>query len=288
MAFDEERPVDEFVRDSESAGGELATGGENTLEESAVDDQGSGFIEKDSLEQGTGESEGPKEDAPVVPPAGAGEDFAPGDTGDSQSPMGFLEIIYGVIAEPKVTFRYLGSARPLLQAVALMIIVTLFDVVTGAGELRELPQAMNISADLSGLLVPLAVLALIFAVIGWFVNAATIGLFSQLLGGAGNGIGLLSAYAFASLPMLLTSILGFGINVLGLGGFLAGLANVAGVIWTFVLQIWAVREIEGLSLGRSILAYFAFPLAILVLVIILVVFAVVALGPFIGQLSNFR
>lgn len=63
MAFDEERPVDEFVRDSESAGGELATGGENTLEESAVDDQGSGFIEKDALEQGTGESEGPKEDA---------------------------------------------------------------------------------------------------------------------------------------------------------------------------------------------------------------------------------
>ena len=95
---------------------------------------------------------------------------------------------------------------------------------------------------------------------------------------------MLAAFGFAMLPVLITTIIDFCIGFLGLGAFLGALAGLAGVIWAVILNVLAVSEVEQLSLGRSVAAYFIFPLSIIVIFILFIAFTIAVIGPFFGQL----
>jgi len=290
MVFDEERPVEGVPGEAENSRGELfesrdpvinhELSGEDTLSNEEQEN-----FEGRPIEERSPETENIKEDASNGFSGEDGSGTVPGDGGTKA--MGFLEIIYGMIVEPKATLRYLSTARTFLPALAFVVILALFNALVGIGEMKEIPELARLPVDISSFLGPIALLAVFLALIGWFVDVAAVSLFAQLLGGAGNGRALLSGYAFASLPMLIAAILEFLLNALGLEGFFSGLVSLAGFIWTLVLQVWAVREIEQVSLGRAILAYCAFPLIILFMILTLVVFAIIALAPVMDQLSTF-
>lgn len=290
MVFDEERPVEGVPDEDENGQGESFERGdplvnrELTGEDTFLSGQQENF-EGRPIEQSYSETENNKEHASNGFSGEDGSGTVPGDGGTKA--MGFLEIIYGMIVEPKATLRYLSTARTFLPALAFVVILALFNAFVGIGEMKEMPELARLPVDISNFAGPITLLAVFLALIGWFVDVAAVSLFAQLLGGAGNGRALLSGYAFASIPMLIAAILDFLLNALGLGGFFSGLVSLAGFIWTLVLQVWAVREIEQVSLGRAILAYCAFPLIILFMILTLIVFVIIALAPVMDQLTSF-
>lgn len=209
-----------------------------------------------------------------------------GEDSASPIPLSFLEIIYGVMAQPRDTFTYLSGARPLLKALFFVLLATLFDVMVGLGDLDSLETGMGLPVNLSAFLAPLVFVGLIGAFIVWFLNTAAVGLVSQLFGGAGNGTGLFCAFSFGMLPTLITAIAGFGIRLAGLGTFISGAVGFGGFIWAMVLNIMALKEVEQLPTGKAILVYFAVPLSIIVSVLLFMAFTVALLAPWINQLQS--
>jgi hypothetical protein len=198
--------------------------------------------------------------------------------------VGFLDLIYGTLAQPRDTFRYLADARPVFQSVIFVLLVTLFNYSVGFREMNTFDAGLSLGVDVSALLGPFFVLGLVITLMAWFFTTAVVNLISQMFGGVGNGPGLLAAFGFAMLPILITSIFDFGITFLGLGAFIGGLVSLAGFIWTAVLHVLAVREVEQLSLGRAVAAYFIFPLSIIAILILLIVITIAVMGPLFNQL----
>lgn len=203
---------------------------------------------------------------------------------DTSRPLTFLEIIYGILFQPRETFRYLAGVRPLWQAAVFLAFAALFHGLIDLRGVRALEIKAGFPADTSVYLVPLLVLGLMGAFLTWFFGTSAIGLVSQLFGGAGNGPGLLCAFSFALLPGLITGIVEFGTGFLPLSQVFAGIVELVGVIWLISLQVIALAEIEGLSTGRAILVYFAVPLSIMVSVSVLVGAAFAVLAPYLSQL----
>ena len=202
----------------------------------------------------------------------------------SITPLSFLEIVYGVLAQPRDTFRYLSHSRPLKEAVVFLLVITLFNFVAGLPDLRAAAIRSSLPVGTSEFLVPLFFMGLVAAFLTWLLKAATVGLVSQLVGGKGNGVGLLCAFSFAMAPVLVTGILGSVIQLLPLRAFFTGLISLAGAVWMFILDIIAVGQIEHLSTKRAVLVYFAVPLSIIVSVLIIVGLALVTLAPWLSQL----
>lgn len=208
----------------------------------------------------------------------------PQGEGDSITPLSFLEIVYGVFTQPRDTFRYLAHARPLKEAVGFLLIITLFNFVAGLPDYRAAAMGTDLPIDTSAFIVPLFLIGLVVAFIAWFLNAATVNLVSQLVGGKGNGLGLLCGFSFAMAPVLITGILSSAIQLLPFRSLFTVLISLAGVVWVLILDIIALGEIEQLSTKRSILVYFAVPLSIMVSVLVVVGVAFAALAPWLSQL----
>ena len=200
--------------------------------------------------------------------------------------LDFLEIIYGVLVQPGDTFKYLASARPVLQALGFIAVVSLLNFAIGFSNIKSLAADLDLPVSISSLVAPLLLFGLLAAIAGWFLNTAALSLFAQLFGGIGNGPGLLAAFSFAMLPMLITGIFDFGVRLFGLGGFGGEMASLAGFVWVVVLQIIALIEVEQLSTRRAILVYFAVPLSIMVSVLVFVGFGLAFFVPLMGHLSS--
>lgn len=294
MGFDEERPVGGIESETDDDGMNVFSGsGESEKDFEIVENPVFG---EENFESAPKEPvEAPYDhnltEGSIEGQQGIGSTAISGDQEPKPVSMSFLEIIYGVLAEPKATFRYLGTAKPFLKAAVFVILLALFNFLLGAGELsKQLKEAGSSlpfgGVDMSGFVGIFAVMAVFYSLMGWFTFSAIVSLFAQLWGGKGNGKGLLSAFAFGFLPMMISAILEFGGNAIGLGAFFKVLVSLAGLIWMIVLQIWAVREIEELSLGRSCLAYFAFPVIIIVVLIVFFVLFIASFGPLLQQFST--
>lgn len=204
---------------------------------------------------------------------------------NSDSPsrtLDFLELIYGVLVQPRETFKYVGQKPPIVQALAFLFIGILVNFLVNAGELRTLPAEAGLPSSFAAALMPLFLVGLVAALLAWFINAATVTLISQLFGGAGNGPGLLAAFSFATLPFLIAGILQYLIGIIVPGPFLVSIIGSAGLIWFIYLNIVALQTIEHLSRGRAMLVYFAVPLSIMVSVIVFAVAMISVFAPLIG------
>lgn len=203
---------------------------------------------------------------------------------DSITPLSFLEIIYGVFAQPRDTFRYLAYARPIKEAVGFLLIIILFNFVTSLPDYRAAAIGADLPIDISAFIVPLFLIGLVVAFIAWFLNAATVNLVSQLVGGKGNGLGLLCGFSFAMAPVLITGILGSVMQLLPFRSLFTVPISMTGVVWVFILDIIALGEIEQLAAKKSILVYFAVPLSIMVSVLVVAGMAFAAFAPWLSQL----
>lgn len=209
-------------------------------------------------------------------------------SGDSNRPpkrsLDFLELIYGVMVQPGETFSYMAEARPLIQSLAFLFTAVIVNFIVNLGNLNSLPAELPVPINLSGILLPLFLIGLLSALIFWFIQTGTINLVSQLFGGVGNGLGLLCAFAFTTLPFMIVGILESLIRLFSSAVFLTGAIGLAGFIWFIVLNVLALEEIEHLSRGRAILVYFAVPLSIIVSVFIFIIVMIGVFAPVIPQL----
>lgn len=168
----------------------------------------------------------------------------------------FLENVKGFLLSPVVTFRQSGTDAPaavfLYLGVLLLInaiLSTLVALAIGFGSMQPpgLPAGM-----------PTSVAVFIFVLIGGFIltliGAAWVHIFTYLLGGRRGIMQTLAATVYASTP-------GHLFSWIPLIGFIA-------MIWSLVLLVIGIRELQALSTTRAILAVAIACLIPLIIVII--------------------
>lgn len=183
--------------------------------------------------------------------------------------MTILDILYGLIFQPRGTMRELaraGSLRVgLLVFLGVNIVNCLFQGASG--------QVNQPALGMGFLSIPvwlIGVIGIITALSVWFVSAGLFSLLGEVLYGYGNGKALLTCMGFAVFPGVLGPALHYlalMVNLKSIGVLLYLLAS----LWVIGLQILAVQESLTLTTGQAILIYIL-PLAIVVAVFVLLLF----------------
>lgn len=207
-------------------------------------------------------------DAEQTQPHAEGPDHLPGAAGrkDQEGPFpGFLELLYGVFFEPRTTMKRVAGRPPLGHAALVVTILsalgTAMWLLTAASVLGRVLHAASLDpfASVFQALAPLAaVTVFLWGFLKWFVYSSVLSLAAELLGGLGRARGVFAASGLAGLPALLMApvqLISYGTGAENLAGsVLSGLAGVTVAIWSIVLTVMGVREVHGLSIGRSVLA----------------------------------
>lgn len=192
--------------------------------------------------------------------------------GEDEPAQNFLELIYGVLFEPVKTLKRAAQKPPLVFALILVTILGLAGVFMW---LVSFSRALNQTAGLSPMVLsspsakPLmglaAVVIFLWGYIKWFSYSAFISLAAEMLGGVGKARNVAAIVGLSLIPTILI------IPIQMLNYYLASAALVfitVLVVWIWVttLMVIGVREVHGLSTGRTLLA-------VLSPVLVLVVFA---------------
>lgn len=194
-----------------------------------------------------------------------------------------IEWLFGVLARPAATLNEISREKPVGLAVLVYVGVSVlaglasFFVDQTYGSLQEIMTELNFYLPVSVVFVGI----IFFAFASLFISCLLIHLFCRLFGGTGGYWNLLSAYAFASFPMIISVPVVFLAGFLGVvGSVFSGVVSFGLSIWVLVLNVIAIRESHGLSTGMSILAYIIHFVILIAIPLALVIFLVVALLAF--------
>lgn len=207
-----------------------------------------------------------------------------------------VELLYGIITQPGEVFRQLAKTPKVLWGLLVFYGVNLFDFVLGYALAR--PELTNIPPGLPLQLVGviptlarnlfLAFLIFIFFFSGamWFVASGVFSLLAQLLGGNGNGKGLLSAMGFAVVPGLFSALVEAVVSLLGLPRFISMVTALGVGIWILVLQVLAIRDTQSISGGRAALVFFLPLIVLFIAGMVIMAVLVSSLLPLIKAMSG--
>jgi len=218
-------------------------------------------------------------------PAGApGEAGFPGDGGsaaDGDDPPGFLELVYGVLFEPRTTMARIAARPPVPAA---LLIVTILSLVGATMTVLALGPILNGDYFLPGprlfspspaALAMTAFFALLWGYIKWFGISAVLHLVAELLGGRGTARAVFAAVGLSGLPSLFLVPFQFMAVFFSAGSavfeILLLLAGLCALLWSFVLVVIGVKKVHRLSAGRALLTALAPFLAVLVIGLIALV-----------------
>jgi hypothetical protein len=194
------------------------------------------------------------------------------ENGRDEPAQGFLELVYGVLFEPVKTFKKAARRPPLSMAILLVTILGL------AGVLMWLLTVSRVINQTTGPLIagqffsatrPVLVLGAVtmflWGYIKWFGYSAFISLAAEMTGGTGRGRDVAAIVGLSLIPTILM------IPAQLLNYYLSSSAFIVIVIlvvwiWVTALMVIGVREVHGLSTGRTLLV-------VLSPVLILAVFA---------------
>jgi len=221
------------------------------------------------------------------------------DAGENEvEKKSFFDLLYGVIASPVKTLRYISETKPVLLALVVYAVVywvgTIASIPGTINQLEQMPpglgglplmdpRTLTLFALIGG---PFIALILLTIVTGIYH------LIAKLLKGTGEYVGLLSVIGFANFPSLfsapfaLLDLVTAGAETMSLSHIL--LALVKGsvsfgiLVWTVILTIIGIRENYNFSTGRAVLTYFipiiVFGLIILIFAILIAVFVIGAIN----------
>ncbi|MDD4238588.1 MAG: Yip1 family protein [Desulfotomaculaceae bacterium] len=196
---------------------------------------------------------------------------------EDEPALGFLELVYGVLFEPVKTLQRAAQHPPLFFALLLVTILGLAGVLMW---LLTISRVLNQTAEPSAMVLlsssarPLqvlgAVLIFLWGYIKWFSYSAFISLVAEMLGGVGRARNVAAIVGLSLIPTILI------IPVQMLNYYLVSTAFIlitVLVVWTWVtvLMVIGIKEVHGLSTGRTLLA-------VLSPVLLLVVFMGLLLG----------
>lgn len=200
---------------------------------------------------------------------------------NGENPPGFLELVYGVLFEPKGAMARV-AARPPLGIAAL--VVTILSLVGAVIFYITLNQVLsdNYSTYGQGWFFPAtaflpvaAIFSLVFGFIKWFFYSAILHLAADLLGGRGSARAVFAVVGFSGLPAVflmpiqLLAVLFFpGSSAIEILLILAAFAMMA---WTLALAVIGIKAAHGLSTGRALLSALTPVLSILAVVLVALV-----------------
>ena len=227
--------------------------------------------------------------APPQPPPGGGEPAAPAEPAAGAlpegAPLGVLELMYGALFSPVVTFREVAARPHLGRALAVLAVVAVVNATVGA-----ISGGREFAAGMAGAGIPVSgagfgPVVFLFGLVGpflfWYLQTAIFYLTGVLLGGRGAIRPLMAGLAVAAMPQVFSAPAALVSTAVhrGLGvWFSVGLG-----IWVVVLSCLAVREALHFSTGRAI-ATLALPLlAIVVLMAGAAIALALAFFPLIRQ-----
>lgn len=180
-----------------------------------------------------------------------------------RQPPGFLELVYGVLFEPVVTFQRVVQQLPLGQTILIFTLVNVIVCVLNAflaphfigyqetGRLAMLTKAMAPALAGAGLL---------FQYAKWFVYSALLHLLAELLGGRGRAVGVWVIAGLASLPAIFLAPVELLLFLCGVTGFILSLLTYllgfVVLVWGAVLLVIGLRQEHGLSTGRAVTVVF--------------------------------
>ncbi|MDO8624584.1 MAG: YIP1 family protein [Candidatus Diapherotrites archaeon] len=197
-----------------------------------------------------------------------------------------IDVWMNALLKPKETFASEKSKADLGKGIINFVIAGLISGVIG---FVATTFALGGSNGATGAVMGAAVGALgivvspIVMVIGSLIGAGVVYLFAKLLGGKGTYTQLFYLTSLYAVPIAVLGIIGI-IPIIGLIGILV-------MLYTVYLEILAIAESQGLSLGRAFLSILIPVVIISIIVAILVVVVGVAilgaLGPQLQQTGLF-
>lgn len=265
----EERPLQQEEKQREENGAAFAAAQNGN---SGVPDRPGELREAHSGDGRRGEEEAGPEGLRF----GAGEAFGtlpegktPGEEAEGgEGPFRWLDLLYGVLFQPGGTFAALASGSGLRRGLIVFALVQLFNfylqaVLTGKDLLLRssyhmpfwLPPEQIAPLAAAGSAV-VALLGMLVSFVGLFVGAGVYSLTAELLGGKGNGRGVLAGHSLAVLPVALGFPVRYAVHLFSLPVAVMSLVSFLLWIWVAVLKIIVLQKSCSLSAGRAAAAYF--------------------------------
>lgn len=181
--------------------------------------------------------------------------------------QGFLELIYGVLFEPRRALAAVAASPPLGASVLLFSLVSLAGAVMGtlvsAHLFRYHPVGIHWFLPAAPFM---AAASFLFQYLKWMLTSALIHLAAGLLGGQGKAAGILCVTALASLPALWLVPVDFLLLILGARGavfmVVTALLGLAAFLWGTGLVVLGASFVYGLTLSRALLAVILPPLVL--------------------------
>lgn len=183
--------------------------------------------------------------------------------------MDFTEKVKGFLLEPSKTFdaikeEDLGEAIKYYAVIAAVYSVIFAVLFAFMGSLlgsmmggQNLGMMFGAGAGIGGAVI-IFVMFMIFAIIGAFIGGAVLHIFVYIVGGRKGIAQTIKAVMYGSTPGLL-------LGWIPIIGFIAG-------IWSLVLEILGIRQLQELTTGRAILAVL---IPIIIIVILTIVLAAI-------------
>lgn len=178
-----------------------------------------------------------------------------------------LENIYDVLFHPAAGLRKIAGRKFIGQAFAVFLLSEIIPAGT-----------IYFGLETSGLVKALPLL-IIIQVIGslalWFTAAAVWHLITEFSGGGGSAAGLFTALGFANGPRIFLAPLWVlaAIAPLAANSLLLVIFSIVIALWSFILDVIAIRETYGLSTLRSAAIFLAPVMAVSMVLLGLILLA---------------
>ncbi len=221
----------------------------------------------------------PGAELPSAPPPAQPAAAAPRPGGG-----GALDLIYGVLFQPRTVFPRLAGRPPLGFALAVVLVTA---AVQGFTTGQELAAQLDLPIGVADLRSGLAVLLGGVGLFSWLLSAGLGAVFAELLGGQGSARTLLALLGLASLPALFGPVFATLGRLTGSGLF--DFLSLPVLVWLVILNVLAVRTAYRLSAGRAMAVLFGSGLALTVsafLAVGLTLAVLVAAGLSLGSLAQ--
>ncbi|OPX84383.1 MAG: Yip1 domain protein [Pelotomaculum sp. PtaB.Bin104] len=231
-------------------------------------------------------------DVPAVADGPAKTQAQCGYAGGVQPGLGILELVYGLLFDPYKTMVIVARRPPVGIAFLVVTVTGILGLISGYFAASQVfatgfpGTGPEQEAAIFPALLPLGMmLGLFWGYLKWFGFSAVLHLAAGLIGGSGTAAGVFALVGLVNMPSILLIPVNLLIYWLGAGkimvALLAGLTGLASAVWTTILLVLGLKQVHGLTTGRSLLVVFApfLTLAVLVLLFIVVLVLVVAVQP---------
>jgi len=197
--------------------------------------------------------------------------------------MDYFGLMKGFLLSPVETFRSVKETDlgdSLVYYLILLVINAILSAIVGIAMVSAVWATFSGLSESLGLPLPavagfgvvvFAIVMIIVQFIFAFIIAAWLHLFVYLLGGRKGYLQTLKSVTFGSTPAMLLGWIPFI-------GFLAG-------IWTIVLEIFGIRELQEMATGKAVLAVLIAFLVIVVIIIAIAALFFIAFSEVVMQMS---